>query len=217
MLSLLGIAVAAPLFVRPSNQVVLTDIVLTAMMCLSLVVLTGYAGHVSLGQFALVGIGAAAGGRLYQLGVPHLPAAARHGARRRARRRRRLAGVANARVVPLRCHARPRLGHEQLALVPKLVRPRRPRDRHVDGSARAVPRHRLRRRSYYWLCLSVAIVTGWIVYRIRHTSMGRAMIAVRENEQSAASMAQSPRRVKLSAFPCPARSPRSLDSSTGGY
>ena len=37
---------AAPLFVRPSNQVVLTDIVLTAMMCLSLVVLTGYAGHV---------------------------------------------------------------------------------------------------------------------------------------------------------------------------
>ncbi len=55
---------------------VLTNIVLTAMMCLSLVVLTGYAGHVSLGQFAFVGIGAAAGGRLYQLGLPHLPAAA---------------------------------------------------------------------------------------------------------------------------------------------
>ena len=76
MLALLAIAIAAPLFVRPSNQVVLTQIVLTAMMCLSLVVLTGYAGHVSLGQFAFVGIGAAAGGRLYQLGIPHLPAAA---------------------------------------------------------------------------------------------------------------------------------------------
>ena len=75
LLVLLAAAVVAPLLVRPSNQVVLTDIVLTAMMCLSLVVLTGYAGHVSLGQFAFVGIGAAAGGRFYQLGVPHIPAA----------------------------------------------------------------------------------------------------------------------------------------------
>ena len=73
--ALVVVAVLAPLAVRPSNQVVLTNIVLTAMMCMSLVVLTGYAGHVSLGQFAFVGIGAAAGGRLYQLGVPHLPAA----------------------------------------------------------------------------------------------------------------------------------------------
>jgi len=51
-----------------------------------------------------------------------------------------------------------------------------------------------------WAWPDFPLVTGWIVYRIRHTSMGRAMIAVRENELSAASMAQSPRRVKLSAF-----------------
>ena len=66
----------APLAVKPSLQVTLTTIVLTAMVALSLVVLTGFAGHVSLGQFAFVAVGAAVGGRLYQLGYPHLAIAA---------------------------------------------------------------------------------------------------------------------------------------------
>jgi ABC-type branched-subunit amino acid transport system ATPase component/ABC-type branched-subunit amino acid transport system permease subunit len=203
MLGLLAIAVAAPLFVRPSNQVVLTDIVLTAMMCLSLVVLTGYAGHVSLGQFAFVGIGAAAGGRLYQLGVPHLPAAALV----------TLLGALLAAVVGLPALRMRGLflsvATLGLALATSSWLLYQSWFVHVDdqtGTSMQLPRPEFlgidfnEERPYYWLCLAVAVVTAWIVYRIRHTSMGRAMIAVRENELSAASMAQSPRRVKLSAF-----------------
>jgi branched-subunit amino acid ABC-type transport system permease component len=73
--TIVALAVLAPFAVRPADQISLSNVVLTAIMCLSLVVLTGYAGHVSLGQFAFVGIGAATGGRLYQMGIPHLPAA----------------------------------------------------------------------------------------------------------------------------------------------
>jgi ABC-type branched-subunit amino acid transport system ATPase component/ABC-type branched-subunit amino acid transport system permease subunit len=202
-LALLAIAIAAPLFARPSNQVVLTNIVLTAMMCLSLVVLTGYAGHVSLGQFAFVGIGAAAGGRLYQLGIPHLPAAAIV----------TVLGALLAAVIGL-----PALRMRGLflsvatlgfALATSSWLLYQSWFVHVDaetGTSMQLPRPQFlgidfnEERPYYWLCLGVALVTGWIVYRIRHTSMGRAMIAVRENELSAASLAQSPRRVKLSAF-----------------
>src|SRR5439155_1104187 len=36
----------------------------------SLVVLTGFAGQVSLGQFAFVGLGALVGGRMHELGYP---------------------------------------------------------------------------------------------------------------------------------------------------
>src|SRR4029077_773281 len=39
-------------------------------MGLSLVVLTGYAGQISLGQYAFVALGAIIGGRMAQLGVP---------------------------------------------------------------------------------------------------------------------------------------------------
>src|SRR3954447_15442473 len=203
MLALLAAVVVAPTLVRPSNQVVLTDIVLTAMMCLSLVVLTGYAGHVSLGQFAFVGIGAAAGGRLYQLGVPHIPAAAIV----------TVVGAALAAVVGLPALRMRGLflsvATLGLALATSSWLLYQSWFVHVDaetGSSMQLPRaHFLGvdfndEQYYYWLCLGVALVTGWIVYRIRHTSMGRAMIAVRENELSAASMAQSPRRVKLSAF-----------------
>ena len=173
------------------------------MMCLSLVVLTGYAGHVSLGQFAFVGIGAAAGGRLYQLGIPHLPAAAIV----------TVLGAVLAVVIGL-----PALRMRGLflsvatlgfALATSSWLLYQSWFVHVDaetGTSMQLPRPQFLgvdfndERPYYWLCLGVALVTGWIVYRIRHTSMGRAMIAVRENELSAASLAQSPRRVKLSAF-----------------
>ncbi len=53
---------------------------------------------------------------------------------------------------------------------------------------------------YYWLCLAVLIVVGAMVHRLRRTGPGRCMIAVRDNEPSAASLSLSPWRVKLTAF-----------------
>ena len=42
----------------------------SAVMILSIVVLTGYAGQISLAQWALAGIGALIAGRLVRAGVP---------------------------------------------------------------------------------------------------------------------------------------------------
>jgi ABC-type branched-subunit amino acid transport system ATPase component/ABC-type branched-subunit amino acid transport system permease subunit len=201
--AVVALAVAAPLAVSAPDQVSLTNITLTAMMCLSLVVLTGYAGNVSLGQFAFVGIGAAAGGRLHQLGVPHLPAAVLVA----------LIGAAIATLIGL-----PALRMRGLFLSVATLGFALATSSwlfyqdwfvHVDeqtGTSLQLPRPKFLgidfndERPYYWLCLAVLLGTSWFVYRIRHVGLGRSMIAVRDNELSAASMAQSPRRVKLTAF-----------------
>ena len=200
---LVAIAVLAPLVVRPANQVALSNIVLTAMMCLSLVVLTGYAGNVSLGQYAFVGIGAAAGGRLYQLGVPHLPAAILV----------TVIGAVIATVIGLPA-IRMRglflsvatLGFALAVSSWLFYQDWFVHTSDTTGSSLQLPRPQFlgidfnEERPYYWLCLAVFLVTAAIVYRMRRTRLGRVMIAVRDNELSAASMAQSPTRVKLTAF-----------------
>ncbi|MGE3590254.1 MAG: ATP-binding cassette domain-containing protein [Ilumatobacteraceae bacterium] len=198
-----ALAVVAPFAVAPQDQVSLSSITLTAMMCLSLVVLTGYAGNVSLGQFAFVGIGAAAGGRLHQLGLPHLPAAVLVA----------LIGAAIATLIGL-----PALRMRGLFLSVATLGFALATSSwlfyqdwfvHVDdekGTSLQLPRPKFlgidfnEERPYYWLCLAVLLGISWCVYRMRHIGLGRSMIAVRDNELSAASMAQSPRRVKLTAF-----------------
>jgi branched-subunit amino acid ABC-type transport system permease component len=64
----LAVIVAVPM--SNSQRVLMSSIALFAIMGLSLVVLTGFAGQVSLGQFAFVGLGAIVGGRMHQLGYP---------------------------------------------------------------------------------------------------------------------------------------------------
>jgi ABC-type branched-subunit amino acid transport system ATPase component/ABC-type branched-subunit amino acid transport system permease subunit len=198
-----AIAVLAPLAVKPSLQVTLTTIVLTALVAVSLVVLTGFAGHVSLGQFAFVAVGAAVGGRLYQLGYPHLAIAAIVV----------VVGAGVAVVVGL-----PALRLRGLFLAVStlgfalavaswlfyqgwLV--------HVSpeaGTSLQLPRPRWfgvdfdKEDRYYWLCLGVLLVVTLMVYRLRRTGPGRAMLAVRDNEASAASLSLAPWKVKLTAF-----------------
>ena len=59
-----------------------------AIVLLSIVVITGYAGQLSLAQFALAGFGAWVAGRLVDAwGWPFVPALARRRARRGAARR----------------------------------------------------------------------------------------------------------------------------------
>ena len=199
----IAIAALAPFAVRPSLQVTLTTIVLIALVALSLVVLTGFAGHVSLGQFAFAAVGAAVGGRLYQLGIPHLASAAIV----------IIVGAAVAVVVGL-----PALRLRGLFLAVStlgfalavaswlffqgwLV--------HMSpetGSSLQLPRPTLfgidfnEENRYYWLCLGVLLIVILMVYRLRRTGPGRAMLAVRDNEASAASLSLVPWRVKLTAF-----------------
>ena len=62
--SILGLLLALPLWLTESKINLAAVIVIFGIVGFSLVVLTGWAGQVSLGQMAFVGIGAAVGGAL---------------------------------------------------------------------------------------------------------------------------------------------------------
>ncbi len=207
-------AIVAPLPFGSSQHVLMTSVVLSALIGLSLVVLTGYAGQVSLGQFAFVGLGAVVGGRMLQLGyVPWM-----------AMLYSVLAGGIAALVIGIPA-LRIRglfLAFTTLAFAVAtstwvfgqswLV--------HLSGSqtSTTIPRPVLfgidmqRTRNYYWLCLALFAVVAAMVHRLRRSGIGRAMLAVRDNEPAAATLAVSPRRVKLTAFVL-----AGMIASLGGY
>jgi ABC-type branched-subunit amino acid transport system ATPase component/ABC-type branched-subunit amino acid transport system permease subunit len=65
LLALIGmVGVALPFLIPPSRTHTLTGYLLLGMAVLSVVVLSGWSGTVSLGQYAIVGVGAVAGGDL---------------------------------------------------------------------------------------------------------------------------------------------------------
>ena len=56
------------------------------------------------------------------------------------------------------------------------------------------------RKNYYFLCLASLAVAAAVVARLRRTGIGRSWIAVRDNEEMAAASTVSPTRLKLTAF-----------------
>lgn len=56
------------------------------------------------------------------------------------------------------------------------------------------------RKAYYYFCLICLALAAFVVARLRRTGIGRSMIAVRENEDAAAASTVSARRMKLTAF-----------------
>ena len=196
-----------------------TSILLFAMVALSMTVLTGWAGQLSLGQYAFVGLGG-----LTVLGLTHgndipvpfdlfdlsldLPWAL-------AMIVATAVGVVAAVIVGL-----PALRVRGLFLAVTTLAfavasatwlfsqdfftggtsfPR-PADKpvldigpiHVDFAAS--------RRNYYFLCLVSLAVVAAVVARLRRTGIGRSWIAVRDNEEMAAASTVSPTRMKLAAF-----------------
>jgi ABC-type branched-subunit amino acid transport system ATPase component len=55
-------------------------------------------------------------------------------------------------------------------------------------------------RTYYYVCLAVLAVAILVVSRLRASGLGRALLAVRDNELAASAFGLSPTRVKLFAF-----------------
>jgi ABC-type branched-subunit amino acid transport system ATPase component/ABC-type branched-subunit amino acid transport system permease subunit len=199
---LLGIGAGLPLLMTNGGRVRASSVVLFAVMALSLVVLTGFAGQVSLGQFAFVQMGALVGGRLHQLGYPAWMALLYA----------LLAGGVAALVVGLPALRVKGLflavttlafgtaGAQWLLGQSWLVR-------NVGGfTSQEIPRPHAfgigftTELRYYWLCLGLLVVGAMLVRRLRVTGAGRAMLAVRDNERAAASLGVPPRRTKLGAF-----------------
>ena len=196
-----------------------TSLLLFAMVVLSMTVLTGWAGQLSLGQYAFVGLGGLTVLGLTQgndIPVPFdlfdlsldLPWAL-------AMVAATAVGVVTAVIVGL-----PALRVRGLFLAVTTLafavasaswlfqqdfftggtsfpRPADPPvldlgPIHIDFAAS--------RRNYYFLCLVSLAVVAAVVARLRRTGIGRSWIAVRDNEEMAAASTVSPTRMKLAAF-----------------
>jgi ABC-type branched-subunit amino acid transport system ATPase component/ABC-type branched-subunit amino acid transport system permease subunit len=182
-----------------SRQYLYANVLLMALVALSLTVLTGWAGQLSLGQFALVGVG---GMTTYALVQNRLvfPVAVLLGAGAAALaalvvgapalRMRGLylaiSSLALAVAAPWLLSRPVFLGDDEFD--PLLRRP-------VLGGVDLASQ-----RSYYYLCLGALALAVVIVARIRRSGVGRSLLAVRDNELAAAAMGLSPTRVKLLAF-----------------
>jgi ABC-type branched-subunit amino acid transport system ATPase component/ABC-type branched-subunit amino acid transport system permease subunit len=196
----LGAAVALPLVVTaPSRQYLYARVIVIALVALSLTVLTGWSGQLSLGQFALVGLGGMSTYALVQNRIA-FPAALL------------LAVVISAVAAVVVGAPALRMRGLFLAITTLALAVAAPwilsRSVFVDED-HASPL--LRRpviagisfadqRTYYYLCLGLLAVAVVVVARVRRSGLGRSMLAVRDNELAASSMGLSPTRVKLFAF-----------------
>ncbi len=217
---LLAIALVLPYLVtRPSRHLLYASILAFAICALSMTIVTGWAGQLSLGQMAFAGIGAlfAAGfnrGLTFGVGigerweffsvtlpkVPYLVSmllAAGMAAATAA-----LIGLGALRVKGLLLA----VTTFAFAMAAQQYLYRRPVLN--GGNSQSIPFRRgslgpldlASQRAYYYLCLGILVVLLVVVARLRRSGIGRSIIGVRENEYTAAAYTVSPTRTKLLAF-----------------
>lgn len=198
--ALLALAVGLPFLVPTNDTYLFAGIVIYAIVGLSLLVLTGWAGQISLGQFGLAGFGGATTALLFGLHGWNFVPATLMGV---------LVGALAALVIglPALRISGPFLAVTTLAfgmsvsayiLTPQYLpwfvasTIRRPT---VFGHAWFGSD-----RGIYFLCLFffVAVLVG--VRSLRRSRIGRAMIATRDNEPAARAAGLDTSRVKLTAF-----------------
>jgi branched-chain amino acid transport system permease protein len=176
-------------------------IALATIVILSLVVLTGWAGQVSLGQYAFAAIGAVIGGALTaRVGIPFwfaVPIAAGVTAGCAA-----LVGLPALRIrglflavttFALAFAVRGALfSHRYFGwLLPKGDNVKRPTLFFLDFGDE---------RSMYFLCVAALVVVLVIVTNLRRSRFGRLLIAMRDSEANVQSFGVSVVRLKISAF-----------------
>jgi branched-chain amino acid transport system permease protein len=202
LLGLVGLTAIALPFLLPAGKLsIATDTAIIATVAISLVLLTGWAGHVSLGQMAFAAIGGAVGGWITQSAGGDLAIALLVG------------GLAGALVAVMVGLPAARAGGLTLAVI-------------TLGLASAtlywllnpeffswVPRGRFRiepqlfgripidsETSFYGLSLAVLALCVGLLQGIRHSRTGRVLIALRENPRAAESYGVNAVRTMLSGF-----------------
>ena len=191
-----------PTLLRVDQVIKATAIVIFAVVALSLVVLTGWAGQISLGQMGIVAIGAAVGATCTSRWDVDLTLAVVIGA---------VAGAATAFLIGLPAL---RLRGMYLAVTTlafalavqswllnekwfhwfppsnqRLARPALFGRIDIDGAT-----------AYYWYTIAVAALIFAAVIGIRRSRTGRVIVAIRDNERAAQSFAVPAVRAKLTAF-----------------
>ena len=194
------VTVVLPLGLSHARLIESTYIAIYAMLAVSLVVLTGWSGQVSLGQFAFAGVGAATTASLLvhahaDLFVALLAAA--------------LVGAATAVLVGF-----PAVRIRGLFLAVATLAFAVPVSTYLLNSAYfpSLAPHQLVRpvlierfdleslRVFYFVCLAFLAVTVVVARNFRRSRAGRTVLAVRDNERGAASFGIDPTRAKLAAF-----------------
>lgn len=191
---------ALPVLLSPSDQILVNSIVIYSIVAVSLVVLTGWAGQVSLGQFALVAVGAGVAANLtgshgVDIVVALLAAA--------------VAGALAATVIglpALRVHGF-LLGVTTLAAAvvtsTYLLDQRWFAPSQLESVARPDLLGRINLDSetnYYYLCVAVLVVALAATSGIRRSRLGRGIVAIRDNASAAEAWAVRPVVTKLAAF-----------------
>lgn len=203
---LVGGALLLPqLFDKPTDWLRYAEIMVWIIAALSVTVLTGWAGQLSLGQFGFVAIGGYFTVK-FSGGMP-VPVAI-------------LFGVAVGAIAALIIGV-PALRIKGLFLAVitlgfgLMVRNWLIFNGALSGSGAIANLHVNRAKGYnllfwnvkgnnfhgvYWFCLFVTVIAILLVWQIRRTGVGRSIIAVRDNELTAAAYTVSPTAKKIIAF-----------------
>ncbi|HEY1634987.1 MAG TPA: ABC transporter permease, partial [Acidimicrobiales bacterium] len=200
-LALLAFALLLPFFIPPARTQLASLVLIYGIVAASLVVLTGWAGHISLGQVAFMGFGGATTGILITRHGLDLFVALGIGAL--------VAGtIAVAIGIPALRISGPFLAVVTLAfavtaanyfLVPRYFPWFDPTDS-INRPALFGKISIFSDRQMYFLCLVALIVVLAAVRGLRNSHAGRAMVAGKENRLAAQSFAIDTTRVNLVAF-----------------
>lgn len=194
------LAAALPLWLGPSDELRASTVAVFSLITLSVVVLTGWAGQVSLGQMAFVAVGAAVGAVAtvtwnvdVTLGLLVAGAAGALVAVLVGLPALRLPGLylaVTTLVFSLAC-SQYLLNRRQQEWIPRGDVSARPLLRTFDLSSEA---------SMYWFVLAVVLLCFVGVAGIRRSRTGRVLLAVRDNERAAAAYSVAVVRAKLLGF-----------------
>ena len=199
----------------PTSLWLWTGILIHTMVALSLTLLTGWAGQISLGQFAFVGLGAfclVALTKGHDIPIPldafDLSLRLNWGT---AVLLCTLLGALAALVIGLPA-LRVRglfLAVATLAFAVASANWILAQDVFTGGTTAVRPVAEpvlgpfdfgASRKSFYFLCLGFLVVVTVVLARLRRTGVGRSLLAVRENEEMAAASTVSVTRMKILAF-----------------
>ncbi|MCU1378767.1 MAG: ABC-type branched-chain amino acid transport system, permease component [Acidimicrobiales bacterium] len=194
------LAIVVPMHAGPSNVNLMAVAVIWGMVAVSLVVLTGWGGHISLGQFAIVGCGAVAAGNILERWDVDmfvvLVAAGAVGALVAL-----LIGLPALRIRGLF------LAVTTLAFAVALdsyfLNPTNFPEYVPDEVHRPVLWQRFDLESQlamYYLCLAFLVLTVLACAGVRRSRSGRVLLATRDNVRAAGAAAVPTTRVKLTTF-----------------
>ena len=192
------VAVVVPVFLSNSQTYLLTTVVAFAIAGLSVMILTGYSGQISLGQIAFFGLGAAVSYQLtVQLYVPFWIALLLSG----------VAGAAAAVVIGL-----PALRIRGLFLAVTTLAFALVTQKWLLGQSWLVgpgviaprpywgPFDFVSQRAYYYLALGCLLFAVLICRNVLRSGTGRNLLAARDNEAQGAAFTVPIVRTKLTAF-----------------